>query len=178
MPAALREVSAQLGADLWKSIVETSELADRGELKLEQARLHKDILDYISNLVPSSDNDLDCLEVSYHGNDGTRVITIDEVSGDRIIQAGQLEGIAQKSIVGKVVEINGDARTFIIKNDLDRQTTVAPKWRVFQELEASDALRRGVTMKITGPHWKRKRRDFMVTDEYPEILDTKANTLV
>jgi hypothetical protein len=178
IPQALREESAQLGEDLWKSIVETSELADRGDLELEQARVHKDILDHIANLVPSSDNDLDSLEVSYHGNDGTKVITIDEVSGDRIIQAGQLEGMEQKLLTGVVVEVNGDARTFIIKDTLDRQTTVNPKWRVFQELEKNDALRRGVVMKIKGLHWKRTRRDYMMTDEYPEIIDPKAGRLV
>ncbi len=175
---SLQQESSQLGEELWKSIVETSALADKGELELEQARLHKDVLDYIANLVPSSDNDLDRLEVSYHGIEGTKVITIDEVSGDRIIQAGQLDGIELKSIIGEVVEINGDARTFIIKNDLDRQTTVAPKWRVFQELEANDALRRGVWMKIKGPYQKRTRRDRMVMDEYPEIIDPKVSRLV
>lgn len=170
VPEALREESAELGANLWNSIVETSALANRGELELEQARLHKDVLDQIASLVPSSDNDLDRLEVSYHGNHMTKVVTIDQASGDRIILAGQLQGIEQKSVTGVIVEVNGDARTFIIKNEADRQTTVEPKWRVFQELENNDALHIGVKMKINGSHWRRKRRDYMTTDDYPEIL--------
>ena len=43
--------------------------------------------------------------MSYHANDGIKVITIDEVSGSRI------------------------------KDTLDRQATVNSKWRVFHELE-------------------------------------------
>jgi hypothetical protein len=178
VPDALRRESAELGADLWNSIVETSALASKGGLELEQARLHKDVLDHIASLVPSSDNDLDHLEVSYHGKHGTNVVTIDRTSGDRIIQAGQLEGIERKSITGVVVEINGVARTFIVKDDSDRQTTVAPKWRVFHELEAKGALRCGVVMKIEGQHWRRKRRDYMDTDQYPEIVDPEAGKLL
>lgn len=173
-PELLRKEAVELGGDLWKSISETSELAKMGELELEKARLHSVFLDHIANIVPSSDNELERLEISYHGTNTPQVITIDQASGDRLIQAGQLEGIQQKSLTGVVVEINGDARTFIIKNELDRQTTVAPKWRVFEELEKNDVLRRGVVMEITGPHWRRKRRDFMVTDVYPRILDLKA----
>lgn len=177
-PEVLRKEAVELSGDLWKSIIETSALADQGELELDKARLHSVFLDHIANIVPSSDNDLDRLEISYHGTDRPQVITIDQASGDRLIQAGQLEGIQQKSLTGVVVEINGDARTFIIKNDVDRQTTVAPKWRVFEELEKNDALRRGVVMQITGPHWRRTRRDFMVTDVYPKILDSKGGKLL
>jgi hypothetical protein len=178
VPEQLRQEAVELGGDLWKSISETSELAIKGELELEKARLHSVFLDHIANIVPSSDNELERLEISYHGTNRPQVITIDRASGDRLIQAGQLEGIQQKSLRGVVVEINGDARTFIIKNEFDRQTTVAPKWRVFEALEKNDALRRGVVMEITGPHWRRKRRDFMVTDVYPRILDPKADKLL
>ncbi len=177
-PELLRKEAIELGGDLWRSISETSALADLGELELEKARLHSVFLDHIANIVPSSDNELERLEISYLGTDKPQMITIDQASGDRLIQAGQLQGIQQKSLTGVVVEINGDARTFIIKNDMERQTTVAPKWRVFEELEKNEALRRGVVMKITGPHWRRTRRDYMVTDQYPEILERATSKLL
>lgn len=178
VPEQLRQEAEELGGDLWRSISETSELAHKGDLELEDARLHSAFLDHIANIVPSSDNDLERLEISYRGTSRPQVITIDQASGDRLIQAGQLEGIQRKSLRGVVVEINGDARTFIIKNEFDRQTTVAPKWRVFEELERNNHLRRGVVMEITGPHWQRKRRDYMITDVYPQILDPKVGKLL
>ena len=177
-PELLRKEAVELGDDLWRSIAEISALADQGELELEKARLHRVFLEQIANIVPSSDNDLDRLEISYHRTSGPQVIMIDQASGDRLIQAGQLEGIERKSLTGVVVEINGDARTFIIKSATDRQTTVAPKWRVFEEMEKNEVLRRGVAMKITGAHWRRTRRDYMVTDLYPEILAPEASKLV
>lgn len=173
-PELLRQEAVELGDDLWKSIEETSAMADQGGLELEEARLHSAFLDHIAHLVPSSDNDLERLEISYRGGARPRIVTIDQASGDRLIQAGQLDGIDRKSIIGTVIEINGDARTFIVKDDLGRQTTVAPKWRVFEALEKNDALRRGVVMQITGAHWRRTRRDYIVTDDYPEIRDPKA----
>lgn len=176
-PELLRREAVELGGDLWRSIAETSALAQQGELELGQARLHRTFLDQIATLVPSSDNDLERLEISYHGEARPQVVTIDQASGDRLIQAGQLDGRQHESVTGAVVEFNGIARTFVVKDDLDRQTTIAPKWRVFEELERNEALRRGVVMKITGPHWKRKRRDYMVTDDYPEIIDPKGSKL-
>lgn len=177
-PELLRQEALELGGNLWRSISETSSLANQGELELPTAQRHSAFLNHIAQIVPSSDNDLERLEISYHGTDRPQIITIDQASGDRLIHAGQLEGIQEKSLRGSIVEVNGEARTFIVKSAMGRQTTVAPKWRVFEELERNDVLRRGVAMEITGRHWLRKRRDYMVTDEYPRILDPKAMKLL
>lgn len=36
----------------------------------------------------------------------------------------------------------------------------------------------GVVMEITSPQWHRKRRDYMMTDTYPQMLDPKVGKLL
>ena len=173
-PDDLRQESIERSDELWKSIAETSKLAQEGDLTSGLFRQNRAFLDQIGKLVPSSDNDLECLEISYHGFTRTQVVTIDQASGDRIIQAGQLDALEPETIIGVVIEVNGAAKTFIVKDELNRQTTVAPKWRVFAELEKNSILRIGAVMRLTGLISKRKRRDYMTTEDYPEIVDART----
>ena len=166
-PQQLAADTLDKGANLWSSLESTSSLAMKGELTEKEASEHHDLLGKIIQILPSEGNDLDSLAVTFHGKLLSGVLNIDKKTGDRLIRAQQFSNSSVKTLTGTVIEINGEAKTFIIKTG-DRSTTCAPASDIFDLMDKNDLLKRGQKLRVHGNLWRRTRRDYLAVDEYPE----------
>jgi hypothetical protein len=169
VPESLRQASNEKGLDFWQSIEHTSSLANHGELSRETSEQYHDLLGQIVGILPSEDNDLDRLEVTFHGSKTSKIISIDKKSGDRLIRAHQFEQSVSRSISGNIIEVNGEAQTFIIKSG-DRLTTCAPSSTIFEQMDKDNIAERGISLRLVGTLWRRTRRDYLTVTEYPEVV--------
>lgn len=168
--ASLSKEATLLGEELWSSLETTARLAEAGEIAQEIAQAHRNALKQIKTIVPSEQNDLERLELTFHRAQATQVLSIDRKIGDRLLRAERGVDGDRRSIEGTIVEINGEAHTFIIKNLAQRQTTCGLPYEIFAQMERDGLMRRGQRLRITGTFWKRTRRDYIWFDRLPEPL--------
>ena len=168
-PDRLREEAFQRGRSLWDAIEATTSAAARGELSEADIQAHREVLGQIVNLLPTEDNELEMLQVTYRTDTGPKTVSIDKAIGDRLVLAGSPSAMTQ-TIEGAIMEVNGEARTFIIKNLRDRQITCALLNRIFDAMSSASQLGLGQRLRITGRFWKRKRRDYIYVEQYPQLL--------
>lgn len=164
----LEEVSRK-GQYLWNSIEATAAAAQIGEIDPRLYSEYGAILQSIINLVPNSYNELERLDVTYREDETPKTVSITRAIGDRLLRASSSD-LPVRVIAGSVIEVNGDSRTFVVKDAGARQTTCAPTYSIFEALDATGALKLGHKLRITGRFTKRKRRDYLSVDQMPEIL--------
>lgn len=170
-PEALRAESSFRGQRFWESVEATTAMAALGELEPAAAIEHHFALTQLATLLPSEANHIDQLQISFGGHAGSRMVTIDKAVGGRLVRAEAVAAAQARELSGVIVEVNGEARTFILKDVGGRQTTCAPSRQLFELLEQEGHLVRGVQMRIWGNFWRRTRRDYIYFDQYPDILN-------
>ena len=101
-------------------------------------------------------------------NDGILLHTA-IIEGDKrrkIVDAQlEIEGYDVRTLVGVIVEVNGDAGTFIMKDMAERQTTCDMPWPQFEEMDDNGQLYRGRQVSVTGTFTRRTRRDKIWIEE-------------
>ena len=167
VPLELAKDALDKSAVFWTSLNSTSSLAMKDELKREEADEYHGLLGQVVPILPSDGNDLESLSVTFHGSTSFGTLLIDKKTGDRLIRAQQFSKSSVRTLSGTVIEVNGEANTFIIKTG-DRLTTCAPTLEIFAWMDDNDLLKRGQKLNVHGNLWKRIRRDYMVLDINPE----------
>jgi hypothetical protein len=169
-PELLREDALERSEELWQSIRATAETAKQRELTSEEIVRYRELLDQLVEILPSTSNDLESLEVSFRGNQGTSRVSINRESGERLVRAQQSSRFHRKTLVGTIVEVNGESFTFILKEPNDRVTTCAIPWKTFEDLDARGLMKRGARIKIVGDYNPRTYRGYLWSESPPEFL--------
>jgi hypothetical protein len=169
-PQELRRESEERGQVLWDSLVRTSEIAQKGALDSDEISENHALLRDLAALVPSEDNEIERLEVSYRRKERTEIVILDKKAGDRLLKAQEAIEDSVITINGAITEINGDSKTFRIKDIGEYLTTCSPTTAVFDHMDKNGLLQRGQKLAVTGRYSRRKRLGFMTVNEYPKPL--------
>ncbi|WP_375291826.1 hypothetical protein [Qipengyuania sp.] len=165
-PEALNLQAGNQGREFWGLLNRTLEQIDQtGELSQDFKIENQIFLTNLKGLIPSDDENLSRVEVTF--NDGMNLHTaIIEGNQRRTIVAAQaeIEGFDVRTLVGVIIEVNGVAGTFIIKDMAERQTTCVMPRADFNELDDDNQLYRGRQVSITGIFTRRTRRDKLWID--------------
>lgn len=154
--------SEDRGAHFLAELDAAAALARKDTLTRDQADLHFELLDSIVGIIPTTKNDITRLQVGFRTDNGTKLVSIDKRTGDRLLAARKSIEAPIRDIVGAIIELNDDARTFIMKDAGGRQTTINPLFDRYQDMEERKLLRIGQRLKVTGKLWERTRRDYMI----------------
>jgi hypothetical protein len=169
-PEELRIESEVRGQVLWQSLVRTSAIAQKGALELDDISENHTLLRDLAALVPSEGNEIERLEVTYRSKDRTEIVILDKKAGDRLLKAQEDIENSVITIDGVVTEINGDSKTFRIKDIGEYLTTCSPTTEIFDRMDKNGLLQRGQKLAVTGRYCRRKRLGFMAVNEYPNPL--------
>lgn len=159
--------SEDRGASFVSELEETTQLARANSLSRAEADKHFELLDKLVAIVPTTKNELTRLQVGFRTPGGTKLVSIDKRTGDRLVAARQSIEVPIRIIEGVIVEVNDDAQTFIIKDIIERQATINLKSEQYKSMEAGGLLSIGQKVRVTGKFWERTRRDYMVLTADP-----------
>lgn len=169
-PESLVSESEDLGARFVEELEETANLARGNGLTKAEANLHFELLDRIAGIVPTTKNELTRLQVGFRTKAGVKLVSIDKRTGDNIVAARQSIQAPIRRIKGTIIELNDDAKTFIVKDAAGRQTTVNPLAEKYQEMIDRDLMKIGQRLLVTGRLWERIRRDYIILTQSAEPL--------
>lgn len=169
-PEQLLKESEIRGQALWNSILRTSEIIQKTDLGRAEISEYHVLLRELASLVPSEYNRIDLLEVTYRNEDHTEIVVIDKAAGDRLIQAQERIENTPIRIDGVITEINGDSKTFRIKDIGEHITTCSPAEWIFDKMDEKGMLQRGQKLAVTGLYSRRPRRGLMTVAELPKPL--------
>ena len=175
-PESLISESEDRGATFVAELEETTRLARGNSLTREEADTHFELLDNLVAIVPTTKNELTRLQIGFRTPGGTKLVSIDKRTGDRLLAARQSIEAPVRGINGVIIELNDDARTFIVKDAAGRQTTINPLVERYRDMEQRELLRIGQRLRVTGKLWERARRDYMILtkDVQPLTFDDDA----
>ncbi|MDY1010336.1 hypothetical protein [Sphingomonas sp. CFBP9019] len=161
-PESLTLESEQKSAHFLSELEKTTKLARDERLTRQQANDHFEVLEQITSIVPTSKNELTRLQIGFRTSKGTKLVSIDKRTGDRLVEARLSIQAPVRTIIGSIIELNDDAKTFIVKDVAGRQTTVNPLSARYREMEARKLLKIGQSLKLKGKLWERSRRDYII----------------
>ncbi len=160
----LNEAGEQ-GQNFWNSLTSAADqIEHNGHLSRDFIANQQAFLDNLYGLVPSADSGLERVEITFNNGTQMQAVFLDRQAGDIIADAQENRRSDRKTIRGVIIEINGDSRTFLIKDLVERQCTCAIPWETFERLDAQGELRRGRQVAINGQFTKRTRRDYIWSD--------------
>lgn len=159
--ASLMTESEDKGATFVAELEETTNIALVDDLTRAQADAHFELLDSLVTIVPTSKNELNRLQIGFKTPQGKKFVSIDKRTGDRLVAARRSVVAPIRSINGVIIELNDDARTFIVKDASGRQTTINPLIERYKDMADRRLLRIGQRLGVTGRLWERTRRDLM-----------------
>ena len=73
LPENLRRDTEKKGLEFWTSIQHTSIMASNDELSEKISDQYHNLLDQIVDILPSEENDIDRLEITFHGSERRRL---------------------------------------------------------------------------------------------------------
>lgn len=166
-PEALAREASSQGEIFWHSLeFATAQIARTGRLSDDFINRESDFLHNLEGLLPSVEEGLDRVEITFNGGVGLQTVLIDRNIGEQISDAqDRLRRAQTRTLNGVIMEVNGEAKTFIIKDLTQRQTTCAIPYATFDRLDDRGDLRRGRQISITGEFTKRTRRDYIWSDQ-------------
>lgn len=166
-PDLLNAQASEQGREFWEILHQTLDQIERtGEISNDFIVANQLFLENLNGLIPSDAERLNWVEVTY--NDGFAVHTaiIEGASRRKIVEAqAQVENLDVRTIFGVIIEVNGDAGTFIIKDFAERQTTCDMPSADFEALDDNGQLYRGRQVAISGMFTRRTRRDYIWIEE-------------
>jgi RNase P/RNase MRP subunit p29 len=148
----------------FEGVNEVVKKAEKGELKRGFASQHFETLYQINELLPTEDNSIRQVELRSRSNP---VVSIDDKIGGRLRHGFRLAESTDRNLTGVIVEVNAESATFVLKDRYQRQTTCLLKHDIFSELD----LRVGVKVRVNGAFTRRRRRDKINVEGYPEFID-------
>lgn len=131
------------------------------------------LIDAISDLVPGEGMGYNKVEFVARTDGGSQRVVIDEHAGNRIRAAHSFWSAADREIQGKIVEVNSEAGTFVIKLLSERQVTCDFPTEIYARYEANGLIKVGNQVSLKGEYKKRKRRDFIKVKENPTFTVTR-----
>lgn len=151
--------------DFWH-ILENAreEIVRDGRLSENFVLNSKEFLENLTGLIPSTDGSLENVEITFNDGQSVKTVLLNRQIGDAIVEAQERMNREQRTINGVITEVNGDSRTFLIKDLIGRQTTCELPWAVFERLDQAEQIRRGKQVSITGDFTARARRDRIWSD--------------
>lgn len=157
----LNQQANNQGNEFWSLLSDTIDIIDRnGELSEDFVINNQNFLENLSGLIPDEGEGLNRVEVTFNDGNHLKTVIIEDENRRKIVEAQKsIERLDTRTIMGVIVEVNGDAETFIIKDAADRQTTCLIRSSEFEELDNRNALYRGRQVSVTGTFTRRTRRD-------------------
>lgn len=166
------EIQNEIFADRDEFIKTAKELTNRADRNLgleDYIGQNYEFSSAIANLSPHEGGGFDRVEFNALTSRGLEGVVITERSGTRIREARDAASTAPKQITGVVVEVNGERRTFVLKNRADRQATCAFDWEVFDRHHAEGAIYIGAKVTVYGDFVGRVRRDYISVRREPQF---------
>lgn len=162
-PELLNAQTGEQGKEFWQLLSQAlDQISDNGELSEDFIIANQIFLTSLKGLIPADHENLTRVEVTFNDGFALHTAIIEGNQRRKIVQAqAEIEGLDVRTIVGVIIEVNGDAGTFIIKDLTERQTTCDMPWDDFENLDDQEQLYRGRQVSITGTFTKRIRRDYI-----------------
>lgn len=166
------DIQSEIVADRDEFLRTAKELldrADRNEGLEEYISQHYEFSSAIANLSPHEGGGFDRVEFNALTSHGLQGVIITEQSGTRIREARDSASTMPKQITGVIVEVNGDRRTFVMKDRGDRQVTCAFEWDVFERHQKAGSIFIGAKVTVYGDFIGRVRRDYITVTREPSF---------
>ena len=171
-PNYLIEQAGERGNQFWNALELANDLInENGVLSGDFIAHEREFLESVAGLMPSQKNALDRVEITLNDGLTFRTLLLNRFVGETIAAAADTDVQGLRTITGVIMEVNGDAQTFIIKDITQRQTTCKIPNDVFDQLDVNGELRRGRQLSITGNYDRRTRRGWLWTDQPIQFLN-------
>ncbi|MDZ4371194.1 MAG: hypothetical protein U1C74_07220 [Phenylobacterium sp.] len=164
------DIQNEITADRDEFIRTAKELlarADRNVGLEEYVSQHYEFSSAIANLSPYDGGGYDRVEFNALTANGLEGVVITEQSGTRIRNARDSAASAPRQITGVVIEVNGERRTFVMKDRAERQVTCAFDWEMFERHHDAGSIFIGAKVTVYGDFWTRVRRDYVHVTRKP-----------
>lgn len=145
---------------------EITTAAKNNSLNKGVASEFSETINIMSQIVPTQDTSFDVVEISAQSGNERRSVIVDAQTGYRIKEASRVNNLSTREIIGTIVELSVRSNSFIMKTPRGREITCSVTGKEIKE--ALPAMQDGMTVKVSGRIFKRKRRDFVAV-KYIEL---------
>lgn len=169
--ADIVQASAVRRGEFFDKAGELVEEANRGRISDSLAADSFDWLETILEVAPSPHKDIDDVEFTAVTNVGRSYLHIGENVGAEMRQAYERAATQEVVLRGVIVEVNGDAATFVVRNlQTHRQVTCVLSEEMFRRLDRAEVINRGARLALRGNFTRRARRDLLHVTADPQAL--------
>ena len=162
--------------EFFETMDELVAAARKKDITAAAAEEHFDVLDSISEILPSESGRISELELDAGSLTSPTVLLIDVETGTRMRVAHREAERKTISERGTIIEINSRSDTFIIMSTRHRQVTcIVPDNDTLQALNADRRFRIGSTVSMKGTLVRRPRRDKLYVQGPIRLSSHKRN---
>ncbi|UPJ53689.1 hypothetical protein IVB30_21685 [Bradyrhizobium sp. 200] len=148
---------------------EIASSAIKGEITSAVAQEKFSILDQVSDIVPTDENNISELAITSNVKGSRSSVVIGEDTGEKILRARKLAMSSPVTEHGVIIQVNGKQSTFLIQSTRGKEVTCATDAGTFKALRSDGRFNLGHTIRVTGLLSLRQRRDYMLLSQMPTL---------
>ncbi|MBY5826327.1 MULTISPECIES: hypothetical protein [Rhizobium] len=137
----------------------------------EAAERHMELLTNLQDLIPHEDSEFSKVEFNASLPNGHKSIVVDEDAGERLKKAYISMIGKRRTTSGVITIINSKRRTFVVETAGGREVTCGVDAEPFETLLLNAEFRGGSRIEVTGAFYRRSKRDYIVVDGQPSLLN-------
>jgi hypothetical protein len=139
--------------------------AEKGDIRKSYAIEHFITLDQVNEIVPTTKNELDCVEFRSQ-TPSLKPILLNDRLGSKFRLAHRIAEREPRQVTGAIVDINEAAGTMVIRDSSARQITCIFDRADYNSLNVS----MGDRIRVRGNFVQRKRRDKIIVTSTPVVV--------